>query len=776
MNIAYRHTSSSKLSVVVFAFTWIFYTLASVPVTRAQGLRVTGTVRDTSGSVVQGAEVELRGKSHSATASTDASGAFIFDNVTDMSGTVVFRAKGFQEVQRSWAASSGVVHLDINLSPSEVEQQILVTAARTPTPVGETPVSDIELTKEDVQATPALALDDILRQDPGFSLYRRSSSRSANPTTEGVSLRGLGSSGASRALILEDGIPLNDPFGKWIYWDRIPTTSVANIEIAQEGASSLYGSDALGGVVQVLTRPPEHAGIAFEMSYGNQNTPDFSLWAGGTKGRWESRIGTALFHTDGYVLVPQADRGSVDQKAGSEDISTDLMIGRKFGESDEVFARGWLLEESRQNGTPLTTNDTHLGEGALGANLKLGNEGTLTLRSYGDFQTYHQSFSSVALNRNSESLTDLQTVPAQGIGASAVWSRTLGKRQTLVAGFDTHEEIGHSNERTFSAGNPLNLTFAGGRQRTVGVFGEDLIQISPTWVFSASARYDNWNNFDAAFTTIPVAHPTAGVTTPFAEKSYNAFSPRLSLMHQFSSNVSWSASAYRAFRAPSLNELYRSFRQGNTLTNANANLNAERLTGGETGVNVNGFRQRLEVRGTFFFNEIIDPIANVTLSTTPTLITRQRQNLGRTSAPGFEINTVAHLTSRIQFSAGYQFVDAKVISYPANTSLVGLWVAEVPRNVLTFQGRYTDPSHIDFTIEGRMVGKQFDDDQNQFPLAHFFVLDAMASRNLRGGFQLFAACENLLNEKYAIEATPTPNMGLPIAARFGFRYESPARK
>ncbi len=414
---------------------------------------MTGTVRDTSGSVVQGAEVELRGKSHSATASTDASGAFIFDNVTDMSGTVVFRAKGFQEVQRSWAASSGVVHLDINLSPSEVEQQILVTAARTPTPVGETPVSDIELTKEDVQATPALALDDILRQDPGFSLYRRSSSRSANPTTEGVSLRGLGSSGASRALILEDGIPLNDPFGKWIYWDRIPTTSVANIEIAQEGASSLYGSDALGGVVQVLTRPPEHAGIAFEMSYGNQNTPDFSLWAGGTKGRWESRIGTALFHTDGYVLVPQADRGSVDQKAGSEDISTDLMIGRKFGESDEVFARGWLLEESRQNGTPLTTNDTHLGEGALGANLKLGNEGTLTLRSYGDFQTYHQSFSSVALNRNSESLTDLQTVPAQGIGASAVWSRTLGKRQTLVAGFDTHEEIGHSNERTFSAGN-----------------------------------------------------------------------------------------------------------------------------------------------------------------------------------------------------------------------------------------------------------------------------------------------------------------------------------
>ena len=528
MNRAYEHKFNSRLSVVIFTLTWLFYTFATVTVAAAQGLRVGGTVRDTSGSSVPGAQVELRGKLHSATTSTDGSGSFIFDNVTEMSGTIVVRANGFQEVQHSWAASSGVLlQLDINLSPLELKQQILVTAARTATPLGETPINDIQLTSGDVQATPALALDDILRQVPGFSLFRRSSSRSANPTTEGVSLRGLGSSGASRALILEDGIPLNDPFGKWIYWDRIPTESVASIEIAQEGASSLYGSDALGGVIQVLTRPPQPAGMSLEMSYGNQNTPDFSFWAGGEKGRWESSIGTELFHTDGYVLVPEASRGSVDQKAGSEDVSTDLMIGRKFGESNRVFARGWLLEESRQNGTPLTTNDTHLGEGAVGANLKLGNAGTLTLRAYGDFQTYHQSFSSVATNRNSESLTNLQTVPAQGIGASAVWSRTFGKRHTLVAGFDTHEEIGHSNERTFSAGNPLNLTFAGGRQRTIGVFGEDLVQIAPTWLLSASARFDNWDNFDAAFTTIPVARPTAGVTTPFAEKSYNAFSPRL---------------------------------------------------------------------------------------------------------------------------------------------------------------------------------------------------------------------------------------------------------
>ena len=121
----------------------------------------------------------------------------------------------------------------------------------------------------------------------------------------GVSLRGLGSgSGTSRALILEDGIPINDPFGAWVYWDKIPDESVADIEVAQEGASSLYGSQAMGGIVQVLTRRPESSGVSLETSYGNQNTPDLSLWAGGTKNGWEGAFGGGVFHSDGYILVP----------------------------------------------------------------------------------------------------------------------------------------------------------------------------------------------------------------------------------------------------------------------------------------------------------------------------------------------------------------------------------------------------------------------------------------------------------------------------------------
>ena len=793
-----RRFSRLLLGVMLGGLTMML--LAAASGVRAQSgrtVRVEGKVLDSSGAAVAGARVELRCcKSYSATVLTGADGHFAFADIPEqyistagaaVEGTVSVTAAGFARAEKNWTASDGSpVQLEFQLAVSSSAQRVVVSAARAPTELGDTPVSIVQLDKSDLEASPALQIDDELRQVPGFSLYRRSSSRTANPTTQGVSLRGLGASGASRALVLEDGIPLNDPFGAWVYWDRIPAESISSVEVVQEGASSLYGSDALGGVVQFISRPPSQGGISLETSYGNQNSPDLSLWAGGTNGPWETALGGGVFHTDGYVLIPESERGTIDTKAGVTDGTSDLLIGRKIGASSEIFARGWFLQEQRDNGTPLQTNRTILGQGALGANLQLGDAGALTLRFYGDAQTYHQNFSSVAANRDSEMLTDIQTVPSQGVGGSALWTRAAGRRQTLVAGFDMHEEIGGSNEQLFSMGLPSAYQDAGGRQRDEGVFGEDLIQVSRRFLVTVSARFDHWSNFDAETVHTPLPPPSQPTVTAYPDRTENAFDPRVGLLYALNSHVKFSASGYRAFRAPTLNELYRQFRQGNTLTQSNAFLRAERLTGAEASTAVNEWNERFQVRGTFFFNEIVDPISNVTCSEPPTpppctplststLIVRQRQNLGRTQAPGFEVDADWKVFSKFDLSGGYQFVAATVISAPANPGLVGLWVAQVPRNALTFQARYTNPTRISFSVDGRMVGKQYDDDQNQYPLGSFFVLDAMASREIGRGISAYAAVENLLNEKYATAATPITQLGLPITARFGFRYEWPRR-
>jgi outer membrane receptor protein involved in Fe transport len=753
--------------------------LLTAAVSRAQNIgaegRVEGVVRDSSGAVVAGAQVGVHAAGFSASTVSDSGGAFAFENVPGLAGTVLVNATGFQKIEQAWRRADGqaAVRVEIVVAPAEVSQQVQVTAYRAATLLSDVPVSDVQLTREDLQDTPALQLDDDLRQVPGFSLFRRSSSRTANPTTQGVSLRGLGANGASRALVLEDGVPLNDPFGGWVYWDRVPAEAISDVEISQEGGSSLYGSDALGGVVQFVSRPAEPSGIALDTSYGNQNTPDLSLWAGGQKGKWESSFAGGVFNTDGYILTPEAERGSVDVRAGSRDGTADLMVGRKIGEQSEIFARGWYLDETRGNGTPLQRNDTKLGQGALGANLQLGNFGALTLRLYADAQTYHQTFSAVAGDRNSETLTDLQTVPSQGVGGSAVWSRQAGKRQTLVAGFDYHEEIGASHEVLLSGGT-TDLS-SGGRQRTVGIFGEDLIQIAPRWFLSASARVDHWSNFEAATLREPVTPPNAPTDTIFPDRSQNAFSPRLTLRNQVNAHVSWNASVYRAFRAPSLNELYRSFRQGNTVTEDNPSLIAEHLTGGDAGVAVAGFNGKLQAHGTVFYNQIVDPVANVTLTTTPTLITRQRQNLGRINAPGLEFGVTASIVRDFTISCGYQFVDSKVSSFPANAALVGLWVAQVPHNSFTFQARYSNAKILTVEVTGRAIGNSFDDDQNLFPLGSFFVLDAMISRRMGAGVEVYGAAENLFNATYYTAATPVLQLGLPIVGRVGVRWELPKR-
>lgn len=745
---------------------------ALAPGACAQARAVEGVLRDSSGGTIAGARVTLTASSYEASATTNGAGEFVFSDIPGSvtAGTITATAKGFARAARPWAAGPSSGRLEITLTPLPLNQSVIVTAARTQTASDYFATSVAQLSSADLASTAALTLDESLGQLPGFSLFRRSTSRTANPTTQGVSLRGLAASGSSRALVLEDGIPLNDPFGGWVHWDLAPYESVANVEVAQEGASSLYGSDAEGGVIQFLTRPAQPAGIVLQASYGNQDTPDLSLWTGGHRGKWKGSFGGELFHTGGYILTSEAARGPVDTKAGSEHAVADAMIGRDFGSAGGIhgslFARGWYLGELRKNGTPLQTNDTHLGEGAVGANLVMGRWGALELRGYGNAESYHQNFSSIAAGRASEALTDAQSVPAQSAGGSAIWSHGAGKRQTIVAGLDALEVIGHSHELNFSGGNPSRFSSAGGRQRSIGFFGEDLAQITPRWFVAVSARIDYWRNFAASSFSQPVGG--VATNTPFAAKTHTAFDPRFSINYRIRPNLSWSASVYRAFRAPTLNELYRPFRQGNALTEANSDLVAERLTGGETGLAASAFQDRVQLRGSFFLNEMIDPVANVTLSATPALITRQRQNLGRTRAPGAEIDADVQVTHAFRVSGGYQYVDATVTRFSANPALIGNWVPQVPRHAFTFQARYSAPRHIDISAGGRFVGQQFDDDQNLFPLGRYFVLDAMVSKSLGRGMRIFVAGGNLLNQKYAIAASPVEQIGLPITVQGGF--------
>ena len=758
--------------------------VVAVPCLSAQTTQVGGTVRDSSGAVIAGASVVIRSGSYQSSVKTDAGGRFLFASVPSATGTIEVTGEGFSSVRQSWVAGTAdTVSLQIALSPVPAQEQVIVSAARTEVRLSETPGSTVLLSAADVAATPALRVDDVLRQVPGFSLFRRSDSRTANTSNQGVSLRGLGGTAASRALVLEDGLPLVDAFGGWVYWDRVPRASLANVEVFRGGASNLYGSDALGGVVQFITRQPEQPAFTLETSYGNERTPDLSFWTGTRVGKWDVSLASEMFRTDGFVVVPTSQRGSVDTRANSEDATVDLNIGHQLGEKGRVFARGSFYTEFRNNGTPIQTNDTRLGEGALGLDKQFGGNDSFIFRAYSLVQGYDQRFSSVAADRNSEALTNLQHVPEQVGGGAAQWTHTLGKHQTLIGGMDLIEVMGASDEQLFSSGTHTRNNASGGRQRILGLFGEDLVRFNQ-WTIILGGRWDDWNNFNASSICTPVAGTCPSPSVLYPARSEAAFSPRLSVLRSLNRHISLTGSIYRAFRAPTLNELYRTFRVANVLTLNNPYLNAERLTGAEAGVNITAIDRKLDFRGTFFWRDIVDPVENVTTNPTSSPVMRQKENLGRIRSRGVELDGVVHVSHEIQISAGYEFTGATVVNYSVPqgaVSLLGRNVAQVPRNVFTWEARYWNPSRIMFSVQGRFVGNQFDDDQNLYALGRFYTMDLQIGRNLTRNLEVFAAAENILDQRFKVANPPVANgslfnIGPPILYRIGLRLNFPAEK
>lgn len=647
-------------------------------------------------------------------------------------------------------------------SPASVTDTITVTATRTERRLGDTAASVVVLDQRAIAASASPALDDVLRQVPGFSLFRRTSSPYANPTTQGVSLRGLASSGASRSVVIEDGVRLNDPFGSWVYWGRVPHAAVERLEVLRGAASDLYGSGAMSGVIQLVTRGAASPQVLAEASYGSERTGDASAFAAARHGDWRATAAAESFGTGGYVAIAPELRGPIDTPVTSTYESAQGTVERVAEDAGRLFVRGGYYGESRDNGTPRQVNDTEIRQWAAGGDWQPW-DGTLAVRLDGSSQGFFQTFTAVAPDRDSETLTRAEAVPLRSLGFSAQGTGALSQTQGLVAGADLAQVNATTDETAFLAAGGTSQTDVEARQRTGGLFLEDLVSVSSRLELNLGVRGDLWRNSAQQ-------SGTTAATAGLPDRERTALSPRLGAVVRASDGLRLTASAYRAFRAPTLNELYRGFRVGNVVTEANPNLDAERLTGAESGALWSNPSGRVTARAVAFWMEIDRPIANVTLAQTPSLITRERENLGRTRSRGIEAEISARLAPGLQLSAGGALDDAAVVSFAAEPALVGKRVPEVPRQSLSLGLTYERERVATLNVQARYVGSQFDDDLNQLPLRSWTGLDATATRPLPRGLAVFVAGENLLGNRAEVARTPLLTLGAPRELRVGVRW------
>lgn len=628
------------------------------------------------------------------------------------------------------------------------------------------------LTGEDIRHSASQTVDDVLRQVPGFSLFRRSSSLVTHPTSQGVSLRGIGPSGASRALVLLDGVPINDPFGGWVYWNKIPLQAIEQIEVVRGGGSSVWGNYALSGVINIITRRPTERQALLEGSYGNHNTTNLDLLVTETQEPWHVSLEGNFFETAGYQIVAPAFRGAIDIPADSRHRTFNGRV--EFAKSPDLllFVSGNFFDENRGNGTPLQFNTTNAGSFATGGSLRTVEGSEWTFQLFGQVQGFRSTFSSQASDRNSETLALDQTVPSTSWGGSVQWNHPFASH-LISAGADFRWIQGETDEAVFGTTGFLRDREAGGQQVMSGVFVQDIFTPNSDWELVGGVREDYWVAYNGSRQDTP---PPAGIpaSQSFADLNRTITSPRLAALFHATQSTDLRASAYQGFRVPTINELYRVFRVRNDVTVANAQLRPERLTGGEIGV-----QQRwapFNTRLTAFWNEITDLVTNVTLSTPlpdcPLGTTcRQRQNLDLVRARGLEAELEFRPAQAWRFLATYVLLDTRVISASQQPSLEGLRLSQVPEHSLALAARYQNSAWGNASVITRYVGKQFEDDANTLPLGSYIVVDLFLSRAIGKLGEIFVGIENLFNKTYAVGRTTdgVTSIGAPFLVHGGVR-------
>ncbi len=756
-----------------FLFTFLF-TLACFYQTFSQETNLQGSVLDSSGSPISEAEVKVfEDKSEVSVCKSNGEGKFSCRVNEDENFSITIRADGFSILRQTFANIQEFNQVSaFTLSPASLKENVTVTANRTEMLLDETPASIATLTKKDLETTASPAIDDALRQTVGFSLFRRSNSRNANPTTQGTSLRGINASGASRSLVLFDGIPLNDAFGGWIYWSRVPNIAVERIEVLRGGSSSLYGSDALGGTINIIPRKAnEKFNVSAEIYGGTQNTFSASTFLGFKQNNWSADVVASTFQTKGYKDVDEDERGLIDDFSNSHNTNFSGRIAKDFGNKANLFLKATYFGEARNNGTPVQKNRTHFRQFAFGGDFDLENSkfkiqnSKLSFRAFGGTQVFDQTFSAVSDDRNNENLVRLQRVPSQTFGFSSQFS-TVFKNQTFLAGVEADEVRGSSNEIGYFGGRATSKLGTGGRERTYGIYFQDFAKIGEKIILIGSLRFDSWKNSRALSSLLSLS-TNRTTTTIFPDRSENALSPSGSILFRATNEFSLYFNASRSFRSPTLNELYRGFRVGSVITDPNENLSAEKANNFETGVSYG--KQNFYLRGNFYWTQISDAVSNVTVNTTPNLIFRQRQNAGETRIQGFEIEAETRV-SNFNFNVGYLLADAEFADFPSNPELEGLRLPQVPLHQFTFQTRYQNTNGWSFALQGRAASEQFDDDLNQFRLEPYFQLDAFGAKKIRENLQIFVGVENVFNSRYSIGKTPIRTVSSPINARVGLRW------
>jgi vitamin B12 transporter len=651
---------------------------------------------------------------------------------------------------------------------------IVITAPRLAPLGGEAAFSAVQVGQDILKTEPRL--DEALKSAPGVSLFRRTSSGAANPTTQGLSLRAIAPSGAGRALVTLDGAPQNDPFGGWVIWSGLPSEGLEGATVVRGAGAGPYGAGALTGVVSLQERATPNGIAAAEVSAGERDSFRAAL-AAGVPGVLLSAAGS---RTAGYYAVRGARRGAADTRLRLDDASVALRVQHAFGPV-QAAARVSAYQVNQQAGLRGARSNTS-GASAAVTLAQPAAEGVGGWRLQGWVRASDLENSSVAVAANRATTTpanDQYDTPAAGYGFNGAFQGVAGAVAWEV-GADLRAADGKEQELfRFMGGTFTRDRTAGGKTLVYGAYAEAVLDDGP-WLLTGGVRLDRSRAYNAV--RIERDRQTGAVLLDqgAADRSDTTPTGRVGVRYELAEDLFLRGAAYAGFRPPTLNELHRPFRVGNDITEANPTLKPETLQGIEAGLAGEG---PVRWSAGLFYNLLKDPIANVTIGVGPgTFPTagfipaggtlRQRQNAGEIEAWGFEGEASGDLGATFGWRGALAYTDAEVDGGRSAPQLTGLRPAQTPKWTVTAGGRYRPVDAIELSADVRYESARWEDDLNSRRLSAGIQLDARASWRFAENLEAFVAAENLFDEKLEVGETAdgVESYSAPQTIRIGLTF------
>lgn len=654
---------------------------------------------------------------------------------------------------------------EAELAPSGSE--IVVTATRSAVGLDTVPASVSVITGEQMAATPARSIDDVLRRIPSVDLPTTSSNEQ-HPTNTMVSMRGLS---GIRALVMLDGMPINDPFFGYVQWSEVPLSTIDHVEVVRGGGAPLWGNYAMGGVVNILTRPIDKTGLEAEAAGGSRNSWRASTHAAYAAHGFGLGLDAGISHSDGYIEQVESARGAISVPSSFTAHTLALSGNGEIADHLTARARVSYYDNDQTFLTRLNTNRQRnwRSTGTLSWKPKDGASLDLTLFHTDErFVTDNSGTPDGAGPYDAEYVQNRHVTKAHDWGASLIWTQSFaGMLRSFWLGADYHGIAGRDDAAIFDQTNAYQRTDIGaGNQRFLGTFAQADLRPFERLQLLASLRYQDFYSYNGL-------DDTPGGLGTVAPRHDTSLDPRLSLRYQLPAGFALRAAAYRAFRAPTLDNLYRAASVPGYILYGNAALAPETLEGAEAGFDLNRGALRLQV--TAYASRISHFITYRYLDAASLPagfdIGARLINAGRARSRGIEAELNWHPSNRLSATLAYTYADSIVTSNPEDPASVGVQQPGIPRHRISAGLDWTGPRGVTLSPRLRYLSRTNGDADALYQTDAHVIADLGADAPVWRGLHAFVQIENLLNRRYigTNDGFTAPLYGKPLTVMAGFR-------